>query len=67
MTEPRPETICVEAGTRGVAGDPVSPAVYLSTTYRQGGDYEYIRDGSPTIDAFERVVGLLGGGLAACL
>ena len=66
MTEPRPETICVEAGTRGVAGDPVSPAVYLSTTYRQGGDYEYIRDGSPTIDAFERVVGELEGGFAAC-
>ncbi len=63
---PRPETICVEAGTRGEPGDPVSPAVYLATTYRQGGHYEYIRDGSPTIDAFERVVGELEGGFAAC-
>ena len=66
MTEPRPETICVEAGARGESGDPVSPAVYLSTTYRQGGHYEYIRDGSPTIDAFERVVGELEGGFAVC-
>ena len=61
-----PETLCVEAGTRSAAGDPVSPALYLSTTYRQGGDHEYIRDGSPATEAFERVVGELEGGHAAC-
>ena len=61
-----PETLCVEAGARSAAGDPVSPALYLSTTYRQGGDHEYIRDGSPATEAFERVVGELEGGHAAC-
>ena len=60
-----PETLCVEAGDRSAAGDPVSPALYLSTTYRHGGDHEYIRDGSPTTEAFERVVGSLEGGHAA--
>ena len=37
-TTPRPETLCVEAGHHGAAGDPVTPAIYLSTTYHQGGD-----------------------------
>jgi cystathionine gamma-synthase len=60
----RPETICVEAGYRGEAGDPVAPTLHLSTTYHQGADYEYIREASPTIEAFERVVGTLDGGHA---
>ena len=48
----------------GPDGEPVTPTLHLSTTYRQGGDHEYIRDGSPTIEAFERVVGELEGGHA---
>jgi len=62
----RPETICVEAGYRGETGDPVAPTLHLSTTYHQGedGTYEYIREASPTIEAFERVIGTLDGGHA---
>jgi cystathionine gamma-synthase len=64
LTPPHPETICVEAGATGNAGDPVTPAIHLSTNYRQEGDYNYIREASPTIEAFERVVGSLEGGRA---
>jgi cystathionine gamma-synthase len=64
VDRPHPETLCVEAGQHGTAGEPVSAALHLSTTYHQGGDYEYIRDASPTIEAFERVVGSLEGGHA---
>jgi cystathionine gamma-synthase len=54
----------VEAGGRHAAGGPVSPAVQLSTTYHHGGDYEYIREAAPTIEAFERAVGSLENGHA---
>jgi cystathionine gamma-synthase len=64
LNPPHPETVCVEAGGHRTAGAPVSPAVYLSTTYHHGGDYEYIREASPTIEAFERVLGSLEGGHA---
>jgi cystathionine gamma-synthase len=64
LNAPHPETVCVEAGGRRTAGEPVSPAVHLSTTYHHGGDYEYIREASPTIEALERVVGSLEGGHA---
>jgi cystathionine gamma-synthase len=56
--------VCVEAGGHGSAGEPVSPALHLSSTYHHGGDYEYIREASPTIEAFERAVGALEGGHA---
>lgn len=64
MARRRPETICVEAGSRPAPGDPVTPALHFSTNYRLGGDYNYIRETSPTIEAFERVVGELEGGHA---
>jgi cystathionine gamma-synthase len=64
LNPPHPETVCVAAAGHGAAGAPVTPAVHLSTTYRHGGDYEYIREASPTIEAFERVVGSLEGGHA---
>jgi cystathionine gamma-synthase len=64
LNPPHPETVCVEAGGHPTAGEPVSPAVHLSTTYHYGGDYEYIREASPTIEAFERVLGSLEGGHA---
>jgi cystathionine gamma-synthase len=64
LNPPHPETVCVEAGGHPTAGEPVSPAVHLSTTYHHGGDYEYIREASPTIEAFERAVGSLEGGHA---
>ncbi len=64
MNTPHPETICVEAGRDSAAGEPVNPALHFSTTYRQGGAYEYIRERSPSIEAFEHVVGALEGGYA---
>jgi cystathionine gamma-synthase len=64
LNSPHPETVCVEAGGHRTAGEPVSPAVHLSTTYHHGGDYEYIREASPTIEAFERAIGSLEGGHA---
>ena len=64
MNSPHPETVCVEAGGDHTPGEPVSPVVHLSTTYHHGGDYEYIREASPTIEAFERVLGSLEGGHA---
>lgn len=67
MNPPHPETVCVEAGRHSTSGEPVIPALHLSTTYHHGGDYEYIREASPTIEAFERVIGALEGGHAvAC-
>jgi cystathionine gamma-synthase len=64
LSTPHPETICVEAGREHAAGAPVTPALSLSTTYHQGGAHEYIREGSPSVEAFERVVGELEGGHA---
>ncbi len=54
----------MEAGRDLADGEPVNPALHLSTTYRQGGEYEYIREASPSIEAFEQVVGTLEGGHA---
>jgi len=65
LNRPHPNTVCVEAGSHNpTAGDPVSEPLHLSTTYRHGGDYEYIREASPTIEAFERAVGALEAGQA---
>lgn len=43
-------------------GAPVNPPVELSSTYRQGGELAYGRDGNPTWEALESVVGRLEGG-----
>jgi cystathionine gamma-synthase len=65
LNTPHPNTVCVEAGSQDATpGDPVSAPLHLSTTYRHGGDYEYIREASPTIEQFERAVGALDGGHA---
>jgi cystathionine gamma-synthase len=45
-------------------GGPVNPPVVLSSTYHQGGPLVYGRDGNPTWEAFEEVVGGLEGGSA---
>lgn len=45
-----------------VPGEPVNPPVVLTSTYRQGADLAYGRDGNPTWDAFEDVLGELEGG-----
>jgi cystathionine gamma-synthase len=64
LNPPHPETLCVEAGSHAAAGAPVTPALHLSTNYHQGGEYNYVREASPTIEAFERVVGSLETGHA---
>lgn len=43
-------------------GAPVNPPVVLSSTFHQGGDLVYGRDGNPTWSALEEVVGRLEGG-----
>lgn len=45
-------------------GGPVNPPLSLSSTFHAGGERGYLRDGSPTTDAFEAVVGGLDGGEA---
>jgi cystathionine gamma-synthase len=45
-------------------GAPVNPPVVLSSTYHQGGAVAYGRDGNPTWDAVEEVIGALEGGRA---
>jgi cystathionine gamma-synthase len=59
-----PETLCVAADRRADPGQPVIDAIHLSTTYHHGGAYEYIREESPTVESFERVLGALEGGHA---
>ncbi|HEX4864458.1 MAG TPA: PLP-dependent transferase, partial [Acidimicrobiales bacterium] len=43
-------------------GAPVNPSVLLSSTYRQGADLAYGRDGNESWGAFEKVLGALEGG-----
>ena len=65
MSELRPETILVHGGRPAAeAGAPLNAPVVLSSTYRAGGDYAYVRHGSPTIAALEEALGELEGGRA---
>ncbi|MHB1485961.1 MAG: trans-sulfuration enzyme family protein [Acidimicrobiales bacterium] len=58
-------TLAVTAGRGGQAsGAGVNVAVELSSTYRQGGDLDYGRDGNSTWAALEEVLGALEGGQA---
>ena len=45
-------------------GAAVNPPVVLSSTFHQGGDLVYGRDGNPTWTALEEVLGALEGGRA---
>jgi len=47
-----------------VPGEAVNPSVVLSATYHQGGSLTYGRDGNPTWEALEEVLGALEGGTA---
>lgn len=70
MTNPddglAPASLVVHGG-RPLAepGASVSPPVWMAATYRQDGDRSYGRDGNPTWEAFEEVLGELEGG--SCL
>ncbi len=57
------DTLAVHLGRPPVVpGGPVNPSVVLSSTYHQGGELTYGRDGNPTWTAFEEAVGVLEGG-----
>jgi cystathionine gamma-synthase len=61
-----PASVVVHGGRPpAVPGGAVSPAVWPTSTYRQGGELTYGRDGNRTWEAFEEVLGALEGG--ACL
>ena len=64
MDDLRPDSRCVHAGGGEAAGEPVVGGVQLTTTFRQGGAYEYVREGSPAFEPLERAVGDLEGGRA---
>ncbi len=60
-----PSTIAVSLGRgRHLAGEPLSPPVTFASTFRAGGDVAYARDGNPTWEPFEEVLGALEGGTA---
>lgn len=61
-----PATVVVHLGRPPAQpGAPVNPPVVMSSTFHQGGDPVYGRDGNPTWDALEEVIGALEGG--SCL
>ncbi|MDA8048228.1 MAG: aminotransferase class I/II-fold pyridoxal phosphate-dependent enzyme [Actinomycetota bacterium] len=62
---PAPATDVVHLGRPPAApGVPVNPPVVLSSTFHQGGELIYGRDGNPTWSALEEVIGALEGGTA---
>lgn len=63
MSRLNPATEVVHLGRPPAGpGQPVNPAVVLSSTFHQGGDPSYGRDGNPTWSALEEVLGHLEGG-----
>lgn len=60
-----PRTLAVTAGRPAAEPDaPLNPPVVLASTFRAGGRLEYAREGAPTTEAFEAVLGALEGGRA---
>jgi cystathionine gamma-synthase len=60
-----PASVVVEAGRPSRRpGEPLNTPISLSSAYHSGGDRGYLREGSPTTDAFEAVIGALDGGVA---
>lgn len=60
----RPETAAVHLGRPEHPGDPVNAPIVMTSTYRAEGEHTYGRDGNPTWEAFEEVIGALEGGRA---
>ncbi len=58
------ETTLVGAGRPGGPGAPMSPPIVASSTYHAGGALGYGRDGNPTWEPLEELMGLLEGGHA---
>ena len=59
-----PETVAVHLGRPEQPGDPVNAPIVATSTYRAEGAHTYGRDGNPTWEAFEAVIGALEGGRA---
>lgn len=59
-----PDTAAVHLGRPEQPGDPVNAPIVMTSTYRAEGVQTYGRDGNPTWEAFEEVVGALEGGTA---
>jgi cystathionine gamma-synthase len=67
MDEPRrihPETAAVHLGRPEGPGEPLNTPITMTSTYRAEGEQTYGRDGNPTWEAFEEVIGALEGGTA---
>lgn len=59
----RPESIVVEAGRpHRVPGAPVNQPISMSSTFRTGGEWTYVREGNDSTRAFEEAIGELEGG-----
>jgi len=61
--DPSTMAVALGRGSRG-PGSPMDVPPVLSSTFVAGGDYVYGRDGNPTWEPFEEVVGALEGGTA---
>jgi cystathionine gamma-synthase len=60
-----PATIAIAGGRgRRTPGSPVAVPPVLSTVFREGGPADYAREGNPTWEALEEVLGALEGGTA---
>lgn len=58
-----PASLVVHGGRPPVApGSPVSPPVWMTSTYHQDGELSYGRDGNRSWEDFEEVLGALEGG-----
>jgi len=61
--DPSTKAVALGRGDRG-PGSPMDVPPVLSSTFVAGGEYVYGRDGNPTWEPFEEVVGALEGGTA---
>lgn len=60
-----PATIAISAGRPAPEpGTPLNTPIYPVSSFRAGGAHSYAREGQPTWEAFERVIGELEGGTA---
>lgn len=56
-------TLAVRGGRTELApGEPLTPPVVLSSSFRAGGEHGYARSGNPTWEALEDAIGALEGG-----
>ncbi len=60
-----PASIAIAAGRpTAVPGAPLNTPITAASSFRAGGEHAYAREGQPTWEAFEAVIGALEGGTA---